>query len=183
MRHLKLPLRPLLLVAVMTAGLSAHSHAADSASLEWASGNQTQMLRLGVQWAWQEPLWQGNDSLIGGYWDLTLAHWREQRYKGRADTEQEVISVGITPVLRFQQSSRVGFYAEAGIGLHLLSEPYDNNGHVLSGNLQFGDHIGLGYVFKNQVDLSLKIQHFSNGGTQKPNDGTNFVVIKLGRSF
>lgn len=183
MRTLPLPLRPLLLAAILTTGLSAPGHAADSASLEWASGNQTQMLRLGVQWAWQEPLWQGNDSHIGGYWDLTLAHWREQRYQDRADAGQDVISVGITPVLRFQQSSRVGFYAEAGIGLHLLSEPYDNNGHVLSGNLQFGDHIGIGYVFNNQIDLSLKIQHFSNGGTQKPNDGTNFVVIKLGRSF
>ncbi|MEO8117784.1 MAG: acyloxyacyl hydrolase [Rhodoferax sp.] len=38
-------------------------------------------------------------------------------------------------------------------------------------------------MFNNNVDLSFKVQHFSNGGTQKPNDGTNFVVIKLGHTF
>lgn len=183
MRTLTALLRPLPLIAIMTLGLPASGHAADSASLEWASGNQTQMLRLGAQWLWTEPVWQGNGSHIGGYWDLTLAHWRGQRYKDTVDARQDLTSVGITPVLRWQQDSKLGFYGEVGIGLHLLSDTYDNNGHTMSGNLQFGDHLGIGYVFNNHVDVSFKIQHFSNGGVQKPNDGTNFVVIKIGRAF
>jgi hypothetical protein len=167
----------------MALGLPAPSHAADSASLELASGNNTQMLRFGAQWLWSKQWQSSNGTHIGGYWDLTLAQWREQHYKNNPDVSHNLVTIGITPVFRFQQDSKTGFYAEAGIGLHVFSDPYDNNGHILSGNVQFGDHIGVGYVFDNKLDLSLKIQHFSNGGVKEPNDGINFVVVKIGRSF
>lgn len=183
MLALKLFPRPLALLTFTVLGLPASSHAADSASLEWATGNQTQMLRLGAQWLWKEQWLQSHGRHVGGYWDLTLAQLRGQHYKDRADARQDLVSVGITPVLRFQQDSKIGFYAEAGIGLHLLSDTYNNNQHILSGNVQFGDHIGIGYVFKNNLDISFKIQHFSNAGMQEPNDGVNLAVIKIGHTF
>ena len=163
MRPLKLSLRQIALLTFTVLGLPVCSHAADSASLEWAAGNQTQMLRLGAQWLWKEQWLQSDGTHVGG-WDLTLAQWRGQRYKDSADAQANLVSVGITPVLRFQQDSKIGFYAEAGIGLHLLSDTYNNNQHILSGSVQFGDHIGIGYVFKNNFDISFKIQHFSNAG-------------------
>jgi hypothetical protein len=175
--------RKVALATFMTLGLQANSHAADSASVEFASGNKTQMLRIGTQWMWNQQWWQSNDTHIGGYWDLNLAQWRGQNYKGSADAHQNLVSVGITPVFRFQHDSKIGFYTEVGIGLHLLSDTYDNNGRILSGNVQFGDHIGLGYVFKNNLDISFKFQHFSNGGIKQPNGGINFAVLKIGHTF
>jgi hypothetical protein len=53
----------------------------------------------------------------------------------------------------------------------------------LSTHFQFGDHIGLGYVFSDAFELGLRLQHFSNGGYQEPNDGVNFVVLRARYRF
>lgn len=183
MRIFELLQRKIALVIFMTLCLQSNTHAADSASLEFASGNKTQMLRIGTQWMWNERWWQSNGTHIGGYWDLTLAQWRGRNYQGSPDAHQNLVSVGITPVFRFQRDSKIGLYTEVGIGLHLLSDIYNNNGRTLSGNVQFGDHIGMGYVFENNWDIGFKFQHFSNAGIKQPNDGVNFAVIKIRHAF
>ena len=76
-----------------------------------------------------------------------------------------------------------GWYAEAGVGLNLLSKLYDNDSNRLSTAFQFGDHLGVGYVFANQWDVGMKVQHFSNGGYKEPNSGVNFLVLKASRRF
>lgn len=174
--------RTVALGAFIIFNLPSHADAADSASLEFAGSNKTQILRIGTQWLWNEKWWQSNDTHIGGYWDLMLAQWREQNYQGITDAQHNLTSVGITPVFRFQHDRKMGFYAEAGIGLHWLSANYNNNGHTLTGNVQFGDHIGIGYVVNNW-DMGFKYQHFSNAGIQQPNGGVNFAVLKIGHSF
>lgn len=183
MSTLKFLQRKVALVAFMALSLQNNTQAADSASVEFASGNKTQMLRIGSQWMWNDKWWQSNGTHIGGYWDLTLAQWRENNYKNNTNAHQDLTSVGITPVIRFQHDSKIGFYTEAGIGLHLLSDTYNNNGRILLGNVQFGDHVGIGYVFKNNWDISFKFQHFSNGGIKQPNDGVNFSILKISHTF
>lgn len=183
MRTLMLLQRKVAFITFMTLCLQINSHAADSASLEFASGDNTHMIRIGTQWMWSEKWWQSNDTHIGGYWDFTLTQWRAQNHQDSADTHQNLVSAGITPVFRFQHDSKIGVYTEAGIGLHLLSDAYNNNGHTLSGNVQFGSHIGMGYVFKNNMDVSFKFQHFSNGGIKQPNGGVNFSILKIGYIF
>ncbi|HEY8608694.1 MAG TPA: acyloxyacyl hydrolase [Noviherbaspirillum sp.] len=162
---------------------SVVAHAVDSASLEYGAGDRTRLVRVGVQWAWDKQWWKSNGTHIGGYWDLTLAQWRGQRYRDIPGRRQDIAVLGITPVFRFQNDSLKGFYAEAGIGAHLFSELYDNDGKQLSTAFQFGDHIGVGYVFDNNLDIGLKIQHFSNGGIKKPNDGVDFAVVRLRYTF
>ena len=175
--HFKQPLAKFLFASIAFIGMQTNSHAIDSASLEAATGNKTQMVRIGAQWNWEDKWWQSNDTHIGGYWDLTLAQWRGTRYRNQPDATQNITDIGISPVLRFQKDSKTGPYAEAGIGAHLLSHVYDNNNHTLSTAFQFGSHLGLGYVFSNKIDLGLKIQHFSNGGIKQPNSGVNFAVL------
>ncbi|MFZ6774372.1 acyloxyacyl hydrolase, partial [Undibacterium sp. SXout7W] len=41
-------------------------------------------------------------------------------------------------MFRLQNDNKRGFYSEAGIGLHMLSEIYNNNGRQFSTNFQFG---------------------------------------------
>jgi lipid A 3-O-deacylase len=156
--------------------------AVDSASAEFATGNRTQILRFGAQWKWERKWWQSNGSHVGGYWDLTLAQWRGDRFRNTGDT-QNISDIGITPVLRLQSDSMKGWYGEAGIGAHYLSELYDNNQRRLSTRFQFGDHLGVGYVFQNNLDLGLKFQHFSNGGIKQPNSGVNFGIVRLTYPF
>ena len=167
-----------ILVATAPAGF-----AADSASFEFGTGDKTKMVRVGAQWKWDAMWWQSNGTHIGGYWDLTLAQWRGNRFRNIPGNTQNITAIGITPVFRFQNDSRKGLYFEAGIGAHLLSELYDNNDQQLSTRFQFGDHLGIGYVFANNADVSLKIQHFSNGSIKKPNDGVNFAVVRVSYPF
>lgn len=169
--------------SIMLIGLSTTGYALDSTSLEFASGDKVQMLRLGAQWDWKNTAWwQSNGTHIGGYWDLSVAQWRQQRYNN-TDTSKNFTNIGFTPVFRFQRDDKKGFYGEAGVGVNLFSSLYNNNGKKLSTAFQFGDHIGTGYVFANGVDVGLKLQHFSNGGIKQPNGGVNFAVVKAAYHF
>jgi len=171
--------------AVLVALLGCHmtSHAVDSTSIEFGTGNKTQMARLGMQWKWNDRWWQSNGTHVGGYWDLTIARWRGTQYQNTPDSVQNITSIGITPVFRFEKDSQKGLYGEAGIGAHYLSDLYNNNDRRLSTRFEFGDHLAIGYVFQNNLDLGLKLQHFSNGGIKHPNSGVNFAVVRLSYPF
>lgn len=179
------PATTVLALAAMLASLPAAAGvAADSASLEIGSGRKVQMVRVAAQSRWEKTRWfQSNGTHLGGYWDLSLAQWRgsaHQEIKGR---HTYITEIGLTPVFRLQADDLKGWYAEGGIGIHLLSKLYDNNSDYLSTRFQFGDHIGGGYVFNNGWEAGLQLQHFSNGGIKRPNSGVNFLVFKVARAF
>ncbi|MBC3885541.1 acyloxyacyl hydrolase [Undibacterium griseum] len=172
-----------LLIALGVLLTQSSAHAVDSFSGEFASGNKSQFVRAGVQWNWDKTWFQSNGTHLGGYWDLTLAQWRNNAYQGVSGATQNITDVGITPVFRLQNDSKKGLYGEAAVGAHLFSHIYSNNGRQFSTAFQFGDHIGVGYVFQNGLDLSLKVQHFSNGAIKHPNPGANLAVLKAGFPF
>jgi lipid A 3-O-deacylase len=159
------------------------AHAVDSASLELGRGNQTDLVRGAIQWKWANQWFRSNGTHLGGYWDLTLAHWHAKKHRNIEGNSQNIVAVGITPVFRFQKDTFIGPYAELGIGAHYLSGLYDNNDDRLSTRFQFGDHVGIGYVFANKLDVGVRYQHFSNGGIKKPNSGVNFAVVRVSYPF
>lgn len=157
--------------------------AVDGVSFEAGEGEKVDLARVGVQWNWDKQWFKSNHSYIGGYWDLTAQQWHEKRYQDVSGASRTINAIGITPVFRYQNTDGKGFYAEAGIGAHLFSHLYDNDGKEESTAFLFGDHLGIGYVFSNKMDLGLKLQHFSNAGIKEPNGGVNFAVLKLGYHF
>lgn len=167
----------------LTLAFVASAVAADSASFEFGSGDKTKLGRIGVQWKWKGQWWHTNGTHIGGYWDLALGQWRANRFQNIPGNTQNLTEIGLTPVFRLQRDSLRGPYAEFGIGAHLLSELYDNNDRRLSTRFQFGDHLGFGYVFQNNLDISLKFQHLSNASIKKPNDGVDFAVVRISYPF
>ncbi len=171
------------ITASIAAALYSAAHAADTLSVELGGGNQTRIARISLQSKWDAQWWRSNGTHIGGYWDFSLAQWRGDRFQNVVGQRQNITSVSITPVFRFQNNTLKGFYVEAGIGAHLLSELYNNNGHRLSTSFQFGDHLGIGYVFPSTLDLGLRIQHFSNGSIKQPNDGVNLMVVRVAYQF
>lgn len=162
--------------------LTSGAKAADAASFEFGTGNKSQLMRLGLQWNWEQQWFKSNGTHLGAYWDATMSVFHEGRYQNKAAIKN-IGDVGITPVFRFQRDDKKGAYAEAGIGAHYMSSIYDNNHRTFSTNFQFGDHIGVGYVFAGGWDVGLKIQHFSNGAIKHPNPGANFVVLETAHSF
>ncbi|WP_410505613.1 acyloxyacyl hydrolase [Janthinobacterium sp.] len=168
---------------IMQTSFAADDKLIDSAYAEFASGTRTQMLRAGVTSDWSQRWFQSNGTHLSGYWDASAGAWRGNRYQNVQGATQNLYDIGFTPVFRFERDDKKGFYAEGGIGVHMLSKLYDNDDYRLSTHFQFGDHIGVGYVFDNKWELGMKIQHFSNGGYKKPNTGVNFLNIKASYHF
>ncbi|SFV06231.1 Lipid A 3-O-deacylase (PagL) [Pseudoduganella namucuonensis] len=163
------------------------SHAADrmfdTVYGEFASGSKIRMARAGATADWNKQWFQSNGTSLSGYWDASVGAWRGTQARNIPGAHQNIVDIGFTPVFRFQSDSKKGFYAEAGIGLHLLSKTYNNNDDRLSTAFQFGDHIGVGYVFNNNWEVALKMQHYSNGGIKKPNSGVDYGVVKVAYRF
>lgn len=166
-------------IAMALAAAHPWGMAADGVSFEAATGNKTEIASIGAQWNWENRWFESNGTHIGGYWDATIAHWRGNRYQDMPGAHQHIASIGITPVFRLQNDNLKGIYVEAGIGAHRLSEHYDNDGRILSTDFQFGSRIGVGYVFQNNWEFGLSVQHFSNGGIKEPNSGVNFAAVRL----
>ncbi len=173
----------IVLTGILLATFSSASLAIDSVSAEVASGNKSQIYRLGAQWNMDGSLARSATSEIWGYWDLTGAVWRENKYQNEEGATQNFIDIGFTPTGRWQQLNHQGAYFEAGLGPHLNSQVYDNNHRALSTHLQFGTALGVGYVMPCGLDLGLKITHFSNGGIKHPNNGVNLAILKVGYKF
>jgi hypothetical protein len=168
---------------ILQPAFAASDKQVDAVSLDVASGTRTQMARLGLQSDWDQRWFQSNGTHLSGYWEASAGTWRANHYRNIDGQQQRLWDVGFTPVFRFENDNKLGFYAEGGIGVHYLSKLYDNDTYRLSTHFQFGDHVGVGYVLDNHWEIGMKIQHFSNGGYKKPNTGVNFVDIKASYHF
>ncbi|MGZ3181291.1 MAG: acyloxyacyl hydrolase [Telluria sp.] len=155
----------------------------DGTSIEVATGTKTQIARFGVQRGFESRWFESNGTHLSGYWDFTVAAWRLNQYHNIPGATSHLWDIGVTPVWRFESDNRKGWYGEGAIGAHWMSHLYNNNGHRLSTAYEFGDHIGLGYVFDNNMEVGFKIQHYSNGGIKHPNSGVNTVVLKVATHF
>jgi lipid A 3-O-deacylase len=146
------------------------AQALDGVSAELGAGqHEVWMWRVGVQWDQRVQRLEQTHWHI--HWDFALGQWKS--------TSGTMHDLSITPVLRWAPGDR-GAYLEGGIGLHLLTDSHISSDLDFSTRLQFGDHLGLGYRF-SRYDLSLRLQHISNGGMRNPNPGINFVALRLMR--
>ena len=84
-------------------------------------------------------------------------------------------------MFRFEGTGDGSPYIEAAIGFHILSDLQINDDRIFSTKFQFGDHVGIGRRFgpANRYDLSLRLQHLSNGNIRKPNPGINFLQLRF----
>ena len=170
-------------MAAMQSGFAADDKLVDTVYGEYGRGSKIQMGRIGATQDWSAQWFKSNGTHLSGYWDASFGAWRGKMAENVPGRHQNLVDVGFTPVFRFQSDDKKGFYVEGGIGVHLLSELYNNNDDRLSTAFQFGDHIGIGYVFDNKWELAAKIQHFSNGSIKKPNSGVDYAVVKLAYRF
>jgi hypothetical protein len=175
-------------LAVMSAMQSGRAAAptdplVDSTALEFGVGAKVQMIRASAQKNWQSRWFESDGKMLSGYWDANLAQWHGNAYQDVNGQHQSITVIGLTPVFRYERTDRKGWYGEAAIGVSWFSELYNNDSNRLSTHFQFADHIGTGYVFANNWELGVKLQHYSNGGYKHPNSGVNWFVVKVGYHF
>ena len=135
------------------------AHALDGVAIEGGFGTDDDVkpLRIAAQW---DGHWRWL------YWDLSFGGWTGGH--GR------VYDLGFTPTARLGRSA----YVELGVGAHVLSDLDVGTGTDFSTRFQFGDHLGVGFRFRN-YDLGFRFQHLSNGGLRNPNPGINFLLLRL----
>lgn len=154
------------------------AHAVDAFGIQAGYGDDsTGLLRVDANWKWGKKWPVGADWLLTGYWEASLGHW-----EGKGKGAKTIAEMALTPVLRLRPAGREsGLYAEAGVGVHLLSAKRINRDREFGSHFSFGTHAGLGVLFgdKGQYDLGYRFQHISNAGVSTPNDGINFHQVLL----
>lgn len=170
------------LLIAMVQAVHAEGFSPDSASLEYGTGNQTRIGRAALQWDWQKNWLDSNGTHLDGYWDLSLARWQDRAWDGVSGRDHYDTDVGLTPVFRFENSNKLGWYGELGIGANILTPMYNNNHRHFSTAFEFGDHIGFGYQ-RQRWSVGIKLQHYSNGAIKHPNPGANFAVLGVAFKF
>jgi hypothetical protein len=147
---------------------------------------------------------RGDELAAGGVgWELPLGapcdearnRWqfgaliRVDRWRGRepAPAPHSIWDASITPFVRWpvEKPFDARLYLEGGIGLHLLSHTRINSDRRLSTAFQLGEYIGASLELgrEGQYSLGIRLQHVSNGGAKRPNDGVTYPMIILSRSF
>lgn len=140
-------------------------------------------LTAGLVWSWPRH-W----SLAGGRLrlrgEVALSRWRV------ADPEpgqaRWLSVVAFVPALRWQpRQGESPWFFEVGVGASYLSETYRRDGQSFSTRWNFADHLALGRSFGagGRHELSLRVQHYSNGGARKPNPGEDFVQLRYAFGF
>ena len=170
-------------LAVALSGLaffSGTAFAVDSASIEFGTGNGAEMWRVGAQWSWQSKWLERGNWHMGGYWDAQVGQWS-------GSGKNTITDVGLTPVFRFQETQPSGIspYVEGAIGFHLVAPVRLDERRGFTSAFQFGDHVGVGARFgeRHRYDLALRLQHLSNAGIRKPNNGINFTQVRFQLHF
>jgi lipid A 3-O-deacylase len=135
---------------------------------------------------------------IGGVWSLPWQYERPcclftssieatvGRWNTSADSDEGVMQFGLTPAVRVERSSPDSrWFLEAGIGANIITPIYRYRNKRFSTAFNFGDHLAIGRSFgmRRDHELTVRIQHFSNGGIKSPNPGENFVQIRYQKLF
>ena len=137
-------------------------------------------LELDAGWARAQPLWQGQQWRLGLRQEAVLGEWRVPQARN-------ITELGYSPVLRLERpSGGVTFFAEASIGVRLLSHVRLAPDTTMSSSFQFADMVGTGVQFGNgpgAQTVGLRLQHQSNAGIKHPNPGMNFVMLYYRYAF
>ncbi len=118
------------------------------------------------------------------YGEAVLGEWFVHHH----DPGQRTMFTQVTaaPVLRYTFDGALrDVFIEAGVGLTAIVPRFHDTGRAFSTTFQFDDHASLGLRFgaRDENELSIRIEHFSNGGLRNPNPGQNFGQLRFARHF
>jgi lipid A 3-O-deacylase len=138
----------------------------------------TKIYRSGISMKWKEQNLGKSSWYINVNIEAAIGQWNTFTV---TDENFKLTEYVLTPVVRLQQRipSSISFFVEAAIGLHLLSNDFLKGPRKFGSAFQFGNHAGIGILFgkDHKYELSYRIQHLSNAGISKPNEGMNFSEI------
>ena len=184
------PLRAALFTALSALpGAAAHAFE-DSATGMYVEGGRAPHGQMGsadsatvgmtFPWSPRQPVREG---ALSGYWDVYLSNWHAPAL-GNGPRNYAQIGALYTWRYRFDHGDSPWF-AEGGVGGSVTDHVYRTPDRSFSTAFQFTEVIGIGRSFGEHGahELTLRLQHFSNGGIKKPNPGENFVRLRYTYHF
>jgi lipid A 3-O-deacylase len=154
-----------------------------SVFVQYGSANSTDSVTGGLTWNWDRK-WELGSGQLSGFYEGFLSVWSYP--DGTAPGHTQLAQIGFTPVFRWTPShGESPWFVEGGIGLTLTSKLYQPTGKRFSTAFNFGDQIAVGRRFgeTGKHEVSLRVQHFSNGSIKHPNPGENFFELRYAYRF
>lgn len=125
----------------------------------------------------KQIFWKTKDFALSANLEMSIGQWQaDRKYTNRSITD-----IGLTPVFKIKTQEQSPWYAEVGVGVHLLSE-VNIKDYTKSTQFQFGDQFGLGWE-NQQFRIGYKYMHVSNANIEIPNPSTDFHFVELGYRF
>jgi lipid A 3-O-deacylase len=137
-----------------------------------------EVMRIGLQWDWNDNLMQVRGWDLSTYWQLEFSKW-QQVDDGTQNGAN--VTAGIIPMFRF--TGTPGYYQpfiDVGVGISLFTDS-KMEGHEFGSNFQFTDvlSVGMNSGKRNQWGFAYKFEHYSNGSVRPPNSGINFHFLTM----
>ena len=154
-----------------------------AAFIQVGTYRQTQQVTLGVTRNWDRD-WPVGAGHLTGYWEASLSRWSYPAQDGHGS--MGLGQFGLIPVLRYWPGSATSsWFSEIGIGATVTTVIYATQSERFSTRFNFGDHLALGHSFGagGRDELSLRIEHFSNGDIRQPNPGATFAQLRFMHHF
>lgn len=125
----------------------------------------------------KQIFWKTKDFALSAHLEMSLGQWQaDRKYTNRSITD-----IGLTPIFKLKAHETSPWYAEVGVGVHLLNEVKIKD-YTKSTQFQFGDQFGLGWE-NQQFRVGYKYMHVSNANIETPNPSTDFHFVELGYRF
>lgn len=123
------------------------------------------------------PMWGG---VMTFYWDFFVSAWRAPQPPKGADKHTYAQIGGIGNFRYRFGAGQSPWFVEAGLGGTLMDSLYRTPDREFTTAFQFTEQLSVGRSFGSagEHELSLRFQHFSNGGIKEPNSGENFVRVR-----
>jgi len=176
--------RPLFGLVLLMTGAAAAGSGTNALGVMAGSGvlgsHLSQRSYTGLVYDWSLPrYWQPQ----AHPWLRIYSEFNLSRWGGCAGAYcRQVTDVGVTPLLRFSAlaASGVSWYAEGGLGVHLISHTRIGP-QVYSTAFQFSEFAGIGLLLGRgrRYDVGVRYMHESNSDLKTPNDGMNFLLLRL----
>lgn len=127
------------------------------------------------------PWWPGKpvqEGALTGYWDVFLSNWHAPALD---NGPRNYTQIGAIYTWRYRFDGGASpWFAEGGVGGSVMDHVYRTPERSFSTAFQFAEVLGVGRSFGEHGahELSLRVQHFSNGGIKKPNPGETFFRLR-----
>ncbi len=167
------------LVAALAAGLGfAGRGIADGVGVGVAHGQDADQYGVQVQFDRRAPLKEWSSSDLKSYWLIGVGE-----FQGREDgmPQKTVRVLATTGVLRWVHARVAGVrpFVDFGIGVGGLSEKTINGNRDFGGKFEFNEvaQAGVRFGHRDQYEVNVRGQHFSNAGINPPNNGMTYAGI------